>query len=162
VTGDPGETGAGGGGEGAGGFVVGAVIGTLGGYFGGGGSGGGGLGGSAIRGALQQAAKLQQLSARREVLAAKLQYAEIDAQSRFAPGEKRFLEVEPKVTPTVQKMIDKLGALKAAGKVHRAARQEKGLAREQAKLAPQATYTYVAQYGPNNGPPLRGSNDWRG
>ncbi len=145
----------GGGGAGGGGVVqLGVSFGA--GFLGGLVGSGGGLRGAAIRGALQYNALLQQLALRQSLIANKLQLAQMSL-ANFGPDEHPVLEVTPAITPQTQKLAADIIKLKSSGRLKGAAAKEATLAKVQAKNAPLASYTYVAQYGPNSGPPLPGS-----
>ncbi len=153
-SGDPPAEGGAGGGGGGGVTQLGVSFGA--GFLGGLVGGGGGLRGAAIRGALQYNALLQQLALRQQTIANKLQLAQMSL-ANFGPEEHPILEVTPVITPQTQKLAADIIKLQSAGKAHGAAVKAQTLARVQARNAPLASYTYVAQYGPNNGPPLPGS-----
>lgn len=119
---------------------------------------GGGLGASALRGIAAAGLAMQRVALRNQATAERFNYAQADASMRFVAGEHPQLKVEPdiSVTPEIKRLGAVVQKFVALGKLKQAAHAEAKLQRTVAS-GPPPTFTYYAQYGPNNGPPLRGS-----
>ncbi len=119
-----------------------------------------GSGRMAARGNAVLAAKFQRALLGQQIVAQKLAFANAQMMSSFRSGEKPLLKVDTKVTPLTKKLTETLIRLQEMQQTKKIIKKEQKvqakLGRVQAKLAPEATYTYVSQYGLNNGPPVGG------